>query len=461
MLSVRLPREATSITLRPRINLYGSCRHIVEAIGQEYPIPNNYILNATTVINDQSSPTLSNGDLSFVAYSDTVHLNGVFNGVDAESHRSRIPNYGRIQFEYCGPFELGAENCSFHFDLRRGLFQTISNYNDNKFTVELLTFPHRLFDRTIVNQLRVVRNTDDQSAFLVRLFASPGSNSDDLNLTKQQLYNEEGVDFMEYELTPISLENADVPAKTVSVFSEIVPEAVSLPAGQNEITFTWTTSIGIDLVETLTEFTEVVSFRSEQLLPWHVNEWERFWTESGVTIEGDPELAQTIHASLYAVASALPSLRSENRHFPENYGSSPAGLTNDHYRGHSLWDTEIWVQPIALLLEPQWSERLLGYRYTRRSAAARNAVKLGFAGLLYPVESAESGDEVSTDSSVANFRHHVSGDVAVAVKQHLFATSDSNWFRQVGCDLAYQTGQFWMSRANYNNVTERFDIAGN
>lgn len=294
---------------------------------------------------------------------------------------------------------------------------------------------------------------------MVRLFASPGSNSADLNLTRQQSSSVEGITYILYELSTVSQEERVIPEKKLFVLSQDVPEVVVLPEGQAEFTVTWTTTIGSDMVESLAEFTEVNQQRNN-LVQLHIDDWERFWVESGVTVEGNNELAQTIHSSLYSVASALPLLNPKLRSHEIHHGVSPAGLSDDHYKGRTLWDTEIWIQPVALLLEPKWSESLLEYRFAKRSAAARNAVERGFEGLLYPVESAESGDELSLNITVASKRHHLSGDVAFAMKQHLFATSDTEWFRRVGCELAYQTGQFWESRAKYNSEKDLFDIAG-
>lgn len=317
-----------------------------------------------------------------------------------------------------------------------------------------------MYERTIVNQLRIVRQTEDRASFSVRLFASPGSNSIDLNLTRQVSDSVEEVDYTLYNLKSLSLENLDVVARDVFVFSQDVPESVQLPEGQNEITLTWTTTIGFNVEESLAEFTEVIQHRND-LVKLHTDEWERFWTESGVTVEGNDDLAQTIHSSLYSVASALPTLKPKLRSKEVYYGISPAGLSNDLYQGRTLWDTEIWIQPVALLLEPKWSENLLEYRFVKRNAAAQNSVRQGFAGLLYPVESAESGDELSWNKEIANYKHHVSGDVSFAIKQHLFATSDTEWFKRVGCELSFQTAKFWENRTTYNNETDRYDISGN
>lgn len=449
--------RSSRIQLRPRENTFGTCRHVVASIGQSAPTPNNYILNATRTVDHENLPTLSNGNLAFTVYSDTLYLNGVFSGVGNETQRARIPNYGRVQFEYCGPFTVGAENCEFSFDLRRGLFRTGSQFRGNAFAVELLTFPHRQYEKTIVNQLKITRQALDRSPFLVRLFSSPGSNSADFNLTRQQFGTVEDVNYMLYELNTISSETADLSEKMVFVLDQDVPEAVTLAEGQNELIVTWFTTISEDIFEALNEFTAAVRQRGD-IVNQHIGEWERFWAASGITVEGNGDLAQTIHSSLYALASALPSLAPRRRVNETHFGLSPDGLGNDHYQGRSLWDSEIWLLPPALLLEPKWSESLLEYRFDRRSAAEKNAVDRGFVGFLYPTESATSGNEVSSDRNAANLKHHVSGDVAFAVKQHLFATADTEWFERVGCELAIETAKFWENRTVFNSETRRYDI---
>lgn len=44
------------------------------------------------------------------------------------------------------------------------------------------------------------------------------------------------------------------------------------------------------------------------------------------------------------------------------------------------------------------------------------------------------------------------------MRKHFFATNDFEWFRYVGCDLAYGTAEFWASRVLWNATTNRYDI---
>lgn len=120
----------------------------------------NFVFESNVLDDVNRIPTLSNGHIGFVAYSDAVHLNGVYNGKTGESHRARIPNYGRVQFEMCGPYTEG-DLCSYSLDVRQGVFRTTSAFDG--YSVELVTYAHRYYDKTIVNHITVKRNVPGSS----------------------------------------------------------------------------------------------------------------------------------------------------------------------------------------------------------------------------------------------------------------------------------------------------------
>jgi protein-glucosylgalactosylhydroxylysine glucosidase len=67
------------------------------------------------------------------------------------------------------------------------------------------------------------------------------------------------------------------------------------------------------------------------------------------------------------------------------YGLSPTGLgrggTNlNDYEGHTFWDSEIWMQPVIGLINPQWLEVLLHYRFLKLEVAKEHAKSTGYAG---------------------------------------------------------------------------------
>lgn len=430
---------------------------VIAVLATSQTISNNYIFTTSELKDLQNVPTLANGNLAFIAYSDTVHLSGLYNGASYASHRARVPNYGRVQFEYCGvSSEQTIQSCTYSLNIQQGLFQTYSTLRNNGFTVNLMTFPHRFFERTIVNQLTVNRLTADRSSQLVRLFASPGSNSVDLDLIKQQSGAVQGTIYTLYELAQNASEAGD-DKQNVYVIAQDVPESVSLPDGQQTLTVSYLTTIGFDIVSVMDEFTTAVQRRND-LLQLHVAEWQKFWTDSGITVEGNDQVAKAIHSSLYTLASALPSTTFHSRDEKREFGISASGLGNEIKQGLTTWDTEMWVQPAALVLEPQWSANLLHYRFSKGEAAALKASNRGYKGWSYPVQSGEGGHDLEPNSELRFFQHHVTGNVAFAAKQHFFATLDQDWFKEEGCQITLKTAAYWASRLKLNSNTRRFDL---
>lgn len=80
----------------------------------------------------------------------------------------------------------------------------------------------------------------------------------------------------------------------------------------------------------------------------------------------------------------------------------------------------------------------------------------------FPWESAYTGRDVTLAAypNIVEFEQHITADIGHAVRQHFFATHDLIWLRQVGCELAYGTSQFWESRVTFNSSTNRYDING-
>lgn len=130
----------------------------------------NYVFESIVLNDPNRIPTLSNGHIGFVAYNDAVHVNGVYNGKTGESHRARIPNYGRVQFEMCGVSTEG-DVCTYSLDIRQGIFRTVSVYDG--YSVELVTYAHRYYDKTIVNHVTIKRyvpgTTGDENNLLMDL----------------------------------------------------------------------------------------------------------------------------------------------------------------------------------------------------------------------------------------------------------------------------------------------------
>lgn len=115
----------------------------------------NYVFDSNVLDDRNLVPTLSNGHIGFVPYTDAVHINGVYNGKTGESHRARIPSYGRVQIGSCALF-APANLCKYSLDMRQGVFRTTAEYDG--YTVEAVTYAHRYYDKAIVNHITIKRS---------------------------------------------------------------------------------------------------------------------------------------------------------------------------------------------------------------------------------------------------------------------------------------------------------------
>lgn len=116
-------------------------------------------------VNDK--PVLSNGNIGFVPYGDSIYTNGLYNGFKDDSHRARIPHYANIQFEPCTHRTKSANECSYALDIYNGVFRTKTQLsNDDVFTVEHIQYAHRYFDSVLVNQIRVKRNKNTSNGIV-------------------------------------------------------------------------------------------------------------------------------------------------------------------------------------------------------------------------------------------------------------------------------------------------------
>lgn len=82
--------------------------------------------------------------------------------------------------------------------------------------------------------------------------------------------------------------------------------------------------------------------------------------------------------------------------------------------------------------------------------------------LRYPRESAFTGAESTLVRFPQNIKYqqHITSDIGYAVRQHFFASHNLEWMKEIGCDIAMGTAEFWASRVTFNESTNRFDIAG-
>src|SRR5215216_572208 len=196
----------------------------------------------------------------------------------------------------------------------------------------------------------------------------------------------------------------------------------------------------------------------------HQRTWDREWERCDIQIEGDEEAQLAIRFNLFQLLIAAP--RHDNH---VNLGAKT--LSGFGYRGHSFWDTEIFMLPLFIYTSPEIARNLLDYRYERLPGARRKAQANGFQGTQFPWESADTGDEVTpiwvphyADRTqliriwTGDIEIHISADVAYAAHLYWKVTGDEDWFLAKGAKLIVDTAKFWASRAEWNQETGKFEF---
>ena len=176
----------------------------------------------------------------------------------------------------------------------------------------------------------------------------------------------------------------------------------------------------------------------ERLLMRHKEAWGELW-KSNITVEEDEEITRDIRFALYH----LYSFAREGTAF----SLSPMGLSGLGYNGHVFWDTELWMYPPLLIMQPEIARSLLEYRFERLEAAKQNAFAHGYKGAMFPWESAEDGSEDTPVWALTGpFEHHITGCIGWAFWKYYEVTEDKEWLAERGYPMLKEIADYWASR---------------
>ncbi|WAC59082.1 glycosyl hydrolase family 65 protein [Brevundimonas sp. SL130] len=224
-------------------------------------------------------------------------------------------------------------------------------------------------------------------------------------------------------------------------------------AGQVAVFEQWRTVARDDETgaQALSDLSDARNAGVERVVAAHVAAWAALWSDSDITIEGDPDAQKALRFATYHLNSAVnPD--------DDTVSVGARALTGDGYLGHVFWDTEIFLLPVYSLIRPEAARAMLMYRFHTLAAARAKAARLGWRGALYAWESTDTGDEATPESGVTatgvrvdiptgRDEQHISADVAYAVWRYWRATGDDVFLRTAGAEILLETARFWASRA--------------
>jgi len=202
--------------------------------------------------------------------------------------------------------------------------------------------------------------------------------------------------------------------------------------------------------------------RRDQLMQRHQQAWDKLWDSGNIRISGNDEDQRDVRLALYHLYSFVREGTA--------YSLSPMGLSGLGYNGHVFWDTELWMYPPLLVLQPDIAKSLLDYRYQRLEAARKKAFAHGYEGAMYPWESDDTGQEATPVWALTGpYEHHITATVGVAFWNYYRVTQDKQWLKEKGYPVLKEIADFWVSRVhkdgegnyNINNVVGADEWAEN
>ncbi len=201
------------------------------------------------------------------------------------------------------------------------------------------------------------------------------------------------------------------------------------------------------------------------LLESSSSEWEPLWDKAMPKPLEDKVNEKMLRLNTYHL------LISFSPHNVQTDSSIPArGLHGEAYRGHIFWD-ELFIFPFYARHFPDVARAMLMYRYHRLEQARRNAAGEGFAGALYPWQSASRGTEETQkrhlnpvsgkwDPDHSRLQRHVSLAIALNVLRYDEWTMDKSFLLREGGEMITEILRFWASAVKWNENRQRYDLSG-
>jgi alpha,alpha-trehalase len=203
----------------------------------------------------------------------------------------------------------------------------------------------------------------------------------------------------------------------------------------------------------------------DHLLERHVLSWRHLWGRANIEVGTEHWLAFVLHLQVFHLLQTV-----SNNSVGLDVGVPARGLHGEGYRGHVFWD-EVFILPLLGLRFPQAARALLLYRFRRIDQARRAAEAAGYAGAMFPWQSASNGREETQTMHLnpasgrwlpdaSHLQRHVNATIAYNVWHYFLTTGDNEFLRFYGAEMILDIARFWSSIATYNHALDRYEIKG-
>lgn len=211
---------------------------------------------------------------------------------------------------------------------------------------------------------------------------------------------------------------------------------------------------------------DIAKNRFDQLLKESSKKWLEFWKENKIEIDTDQDF------DILAIRFAQYHTRRFTPYHDYRCNIEAKGMVGEEYKGHTFWDTEIFIYPYYLYTQPHIAKQLLEHRYFVRNSALIKANEFGYEGYMWPWETCwtDDGETCPTWGAVdrkeghrikvwpAYNQHHIASCIYWAFNQYYKSTNDLEFMYQKGFNVLINTAIFWESRLEYNAKLNRYEI---
>lgn len=204
-----------------------------------------------------------------------------------------------------------------------------------------------------------------------------------------------------------------------------------------------------------------------KLLEEHKEKWEKdIWSNYNFELDSKNDF------DILAIRFAIYHLTVMTPAHDSRMGIGAKGLSGEGYKGHSFWDTEIFILPFFIYSNPKVARSLLEYRYKGLEGARKKAKENGYEGAMYPWEAAWPTDgevtpvwgavDIVTGKQTKIWsgfiEQHITSDISNAVWQYYMITGDEEFMNKYGYEILFDTARFWISRLEWNEDKKEYHI---
>jgi protein-glucosylgalactosylhydroxylysine glucosidase len=193
----------------------------------------------------------------------------------------------------------------------------------------------------------------------------------------------------------------------------------------------------------------------------HTSAWDKLWkTKVNITakIDASPDeknevtaLNKLLNSSLYYIYSCLR----ENFNLDIN-GNSVSIIDID---GNLLYDSDIWLVPLLLIIRPSLARPLIEYRFKALGVAQTLAASYGFTGAKYPYLHDAIGYKSNVYYTTTSFMHLFNtAMVAVNAWNYYRASRDRDWLREKGYPIIKNVAIFLVNIVERDPFLEEYTI---